>query len=234
MDMPGMDMSGMPGMDMAMAPVPRPWAGAELLFTFSMWAIMMTGMMLPAAAPMLLLYARMGRQAAAHEPFAATGWFASGYLLAWTGFSLLAALAQSGLSSLALLDPMLASASLWLGGAFLIAAGAYQWTGFKNACLAQCRSPLVFIQQHGGFKRDAMGSLRLGVRHGLYCVGCCWALMLLLFVGGVMNLFWVAALAILVLLEKAWRRGLLLSRLAGLVMAAAGLMLLLRGLAATA
>src|SRR6478609_7432901 len=171
-----------PGMSMgAMAPRVRLWTGPDLLFGFGMWAVMMAGMMLPSAAPMILLYARVGRQAEAQKkPFAATGWFAGGYLLAWMAFSLLATELQDGLGRAALLTPMLATANDVLGGSILISAGLYQWSSLKFRCLTSCRTPLQFIQQHGGFQRHALPSLGLGFRHGIYCIGCCWALMLLL------------------------------------------------------
>jgi predicted metal-binding membrane protein len=118
---------------------------------------------------------------------------------------------------------MMVTTSEVFGGAVLIAAGIYQWTALKDACLTHCRSPLSFIQAHGGFKRDAPGSLRLGLHHGLYCVGCCWALMALLFVVGVMNFFWIAALAVFVLLEKIAPAGRWLPRTAGVLLIAAGI-----------
>jgi predicted metal-binding membrane protein len=195
-----------------------------------MWAIMMVGMMTPSVAPVILLYARVGRQAASSgKPFAAAGWFAAGYFLAWTVFSILAATAQIALRSATLLTPMLEPASPLLGGAILMVAGVYQWSGLKNACLVQCREPLGFIQRLGGFKREATASLALGFRHGLYCIGCCWAFMFLLFVGGVMNLLWVAGLAVLVLLEKFPAQGRFLSRATGGVLIAGGLLLIYRG-----
>jgi predicted metal-binding membrane protein len=183
---------------------------------FAMWAAMMVGMMIPSATPMILIYARLGRQAAARgKPFAATGWFAAAYLLTWAGFALMATAAQWGLQRAALLDPMMASPSQVFGGIVLVAAGVYQWTPLKDKCLAQCQSPLMFIQRQGGFHRDRWRSLALGARHGAYCVGCCWALMTLLFVGGVMNLLWIAAIAIFVLAEKIIPAGRLISRIAG-------------------
>src|SRR5262249_22818957 len=162
-------------------------------------------MMAPSAAPMILMYARVGRQAAAEgTPFAATGWFAGGYFLAWIGFSLVATVAQWTLERSALLDVAIGSARNArgrstpnaVGGAILIAAGVYQWTPLKDVCLTQCQSPLLFLMRHGGFRRDAFGCLLLGLRHGAYCVGCCWMLMALLFVGGVMNVLWIALLAL--------------------------------------
>jgi predicted metal-binding membrane protein len=221
-EMPGMDMAGM-----AMAPEIRPWTVTEFLFSFLMWAVMMAGMMLPSAAPTILLYARVGRQAALQQkPFAPTGWFAGGYLLAWAVFSLLAAGLQGALGQAALLTPMQASANGLIGGGILIAAGVYQWSSLKFRCLTNCRTPLQFIQQHGGFKRRALPSLGLGFRHGTYCIGCCWALMLLLFVGGVMNIVWIAGLSILVLLEKAMSDGRNVSRVVGLALIIGGISLI--------
>jgi len=221
--------ASMQGMDMrAMAPAIRPWTPTDLLFGVLMWTVMMAGMMLPSVVPVILLYVLVGRQAEAlHKPLAATGWFIGGYLLAWVGFSLLAALLQAGLLQATLLTPQLASANDMLGGAILIAAGLYQWSPLKYKCLAKCRAPLFFIQRHGGFQREALPSLRLGLQHGLYCIGCCWALMLLLFVGGVMNLVWIAGLAAVVLLEKVLSDGRNVSRLVGAGLVIGGLVLAL-------
>jgi len=225
-------MPSMPGMDMgtmSMAATLRPWTPADMAFTFAMWAVMMVGMMTPSAAPMILIYARVARQARGEgKIFAASGWFAGGYLLAWMGFAVLATLAQAALVQAALLTPMLAAANNIFAGLVLIAAGLYQWTPFKDSCLSQCQAPLAFLQRHGGFKRNAKGSLLLGLRHGAYCVGCCWALMTLLFAGGVMNIVWIAALSILVLLEKIVPAGRLLPRAVGLVLLAAGSIFLYR------
>ncbi len=170
---------------------------------FLMWAVMMVGMMAPSAAPMILMYASVGRQGKAQgKPFAATGWFAAGYLLAWSGFSLVATFLQWVIERAAMLDSRMAIDSNLLGAIVLIAAGVYQWTPLKDVCLAQCQSPFQFLMRHGGFRDDPRGCLLLGLRHGGYCVGCCWVLMALLFVGGVMNVLWIALLALLVLLEK--------------------------------
>lgn len=220
-------MPDMPGM--VMAPEIKLWTASDFALTFVMWAVMMIGMMTPSAAPMILLYAHVGRQASAQgKPFASTFWFASGYLLAWGAFSLAATAAQFVLSQTALITPMLAATNTVFGGLVLIMAGIYQWTPLKYACLSQCQSPLVFIQRHGGFQRGALASLRLGGSHGLYCIGCCWALMALLFVGGVMNILWIAALGILVLLEKILPRAWSMPRAMGLVFVAAGLIFLYR------
>ncbi|MGH6807334.1 MAG: DUF2182 domain-containing protein [Ensifer adhaerens] len=219
----GMDMS--PGAMASMADVNlRPWNASTFAYAFVMWAVMMVGMMTPSATPMILLYARVGRQAALDDkPFAATGFFAGGYLSAWILFALAATLGQWLLEAALLLTPMLASASRVLSGVILISVGLFQWTPLKDACLRQCQAPLLFIQNHGGFRREAGGAYRLGLLHGLYCVGCCWALMALLFIGGVMNVLWIAAIAIFVLGEKVVPGGRMLSRIAGALIVMAGL-----------
>jgi predicted metal-binding membrane protein len=235
MDMGSADGMGASGMDTAaMAetarPVFRDWSTGDAAFMFLMWAIMMVGMMLPSAAPMILIYARVGRQANARgQSFAATGWFAGGYVLAWTAFAFLATTAQWALERALLLTPHMASASNVFGGLVLIGAGVYQWTPLKESCLSQCQTPLTFIQRNGGFRREPGASLRLGARHGLYCIGCCWALMGLLFVGGVMNLLWIAGLAALVLTEKVVPAGRWLSRGLGAVLVGAGALLIISG-----
>lgn len=216
------DMDQMSGIDLA------PWHTADFIFMFLMWLIMMVGMMIPSAAPMILIHAGVARQATRQgRIFAPTAWFAAGYLFAWAGFAVLATLMQWALEQTALLSPMAASVSPVLGGALLIAVGVYQWTPLKNACLSQCQFPLLFIQRHGGFRRDRAGALSLGLLHGAYCIGCCWGLMALLFVGGVMNLLWIAAIAIFVLAEKIIPTGILISRLGGLVFIAAGMAVML-------
>ncbi|MER8981224.1 DUF2182 domain-containing protein [Mesorhizobium sp. M0870] len=222
-DMAGMDMGGM-DMGAAMAPGFRPWALGDFAFTFTMWAVMMVGMMTPSVAPMLLLYAGVGRKARADgRPIASTGWFFAGYLAVWVAFSLLATGAQWLLARLALLDPSMATVSAILGGLVLIAAGLYQWTPMKGVCLRQCQAPIAFLASHGGFRSAPLGALRLGMDHGAYCLGCCWALMALLFVGGVMNVLWIAGIAILVLLEKTVPTGQLIPRVSGALMAAIGI-----------
>ena len=230
MSMGGMDMTGFrmipSGMGLMM-PASAPWQPIEFMFMFLMWVVMMIGMMTPSAAPMVLLYARVGRQAVTQgKPFASCNWFFGGYLMAWVAVAVAATLVQWALQHASLLTPMMESANLIFGGVLLIAAGLYQWTPLKEACLRQCQAPLLFIQRHGGFRRDAIGSLGLGIRHGTYCVGCCWALMALLFVGGVMNLLWVAGLTIFVFFEKIIPAGRIIARVAGGVFVAGGAWLL--------
>jgi len=233
MAMGGMDMTGfrmIPAGRSLMMPASEPWQPIEFGYVFAMWVVMMIGMMTSSVAPMILIYARVGRQAATQDkPFAASGWFAAGYLLAWTSFSLVATSLQWALERAALLTPMMESASNILGAIVLILAGLYQWTPLKEACLAYCQSPLLFIQQQGGFRGDPGGALALGFRHGIYCIGCCWALTALLFVGGVMNLLWIAVLAILILLEKLTPFGCVVARIAGVGFIASGVWMLARG-----
>ena len=158
MSMGGMDMTGfrmIPAGQGLMMPASEPWKPIEFGYVFVMWTVMMIGMMTPSVAPMILIYARVGRQAVSEgKPFAATAWFAGGYLLAWTGFSLAATSAQWALERAALLTPMMVSVSNILGGCALIVAGLYQWTPLKEACLSYCQAPLTFIFRHGGFRGD--------------------------------------------------------------------------------
>ena len=231
--MAGMHMPGgsgtMAGMDMgaAVEPAFRTWSVADFAFMFTMWAVMMVGMMTPSVAPMVLLYGAVGRNVGASgRPLAATGWFVAGYLSAWIAFSLAATGAQWTLTRLALLTPMMESASGIFGGIVLIAAGLYQWSPLKDTCLRQCQTPLGFLMSRGGFRSDPFAALRLGAEHGAYCVGCCWVLMTLLFVGGIMNVLWIAGLTILILLEKVVPMGHLIPRVAGAVIATGGVFLL--------
>ena len=189
------------------------WGIRQAFALFIMWAVMMTGMMLPSAAPMILLvlgvYRRRGDRRARLSAVA----FVAGYLLAWTVFSAAAAALQTMLHRAALLTPNMASGSAVFGAALLLVAGVYQWLPLKNSCLTHCRSPLDFLTRH--WREGSIGALSMGLRHGLFCVGCCWALMALLFLAGVMNLLWVAAIAVFVLAEKLAPQSLRLSRIAG-------------------
>jgi predicted metal-binding membrane protein len=198
------------------------WDFVHLALLFAMWVVMMAGMMLPSAAPTLLLYAGVIRKSPEGARVRAHVYaFMTGYLLVWTAFSLLATALQRMFAQSLLLSPMMEAQERGFGGILLMVAGLYQFTPFKRACLKSCRSPAAFIVQH--WKRGVAGGFRLGTAHGLYCLGCCWALMLLLFVGGVMNLWWIGALAIFVLLEKLAPLGAQAGRLSGLLLVAAGL-----------
>ena len=177
-----------------------PWTTTDVLLAFAMWAVMMVGMMTPSAAPVVLLFAAMRRGLGAPRMPGLVVAFVAGYLLVWALFSAVAATAQWALHQASLLSPMMTTSSAWLGAAILIAAGVYQLTPIKGACLTHCRSPLGFLMSH--WREGTAGALRMGIVHGAYCLGCCWALMCVLFVVGVMNLMWVAAIAIFVLVEK--------------------------------
>jgi predicted metal-binding membrane protein len=216
----------MPYREVAMAmPHMQAWGAPEVLLTWVMWAVMMVAMMTPSAAPMILIFATTNRRRRAQQgPFVPTTVFLVGYLLVWSGFSALATLAQWGLHTAALLSPRLVNTSPMVGGLLLLAAGIFQWTPLKSTCLTQCRSPLVFLTRE--WREGAWGAFLMGLRHGTYCVGCCWVLMALLFVAGVMNLLWVAAIAAFVLTEKVLPRGELVGRVAGGVLTLAGLVLL--------
>jgi len=211
-------------MDMAM-PHMQAWGVLDLLLVGIMWAVMMVAMMVPGAVPMLLMYTTINRRRRAQQqPYVPTVVFLGGYLLVWTGFSVLAMLVQWGLHSAALLSTMMVSTSPILGGLVLLAAGTWQWTPLKYICLTRCRSPLGFLMTD--WREGQRGALIMGLRHGTYCVGCCWFLMALLFVAGVMNLLWVALIAAFVLVEKVVPRGDLVGRLAGAGLVVAGLVML--------
>jgi predicted metal-binding membrane protein len=199
----------------------RPWTATEFGLRLAMWAVMMVAMMVPTAAPMTLMYAAVARKAAAqHNPLAPTFVLVAGYITMWTVFGLVATIAQHALDQAALLSPMMVSRSPMFGAALLIAAGIYQLTPFKNACLRSCREPARFVSRY--WRTGNLGAFRMGLRLGAYCVGCCWILMGLLFVGGVMNLLWIAAIAIFVLLEKTMPFGVVGGRLAGAAMILVG------------
>jgi predicted metal-binding membrane protein len=204
-------------MDMAM-PEMEPWSLVEFGAILAMWLVMMVAMMLPSAAPMLLLFAATQRERAARGEPAAVLAFAGGYLLVWGGFSVAAAALQAFLQQRMLLSSELAMTVRWLPAAALALAGLYQLTPLKHACLVRCRSPLGFLLSRW---RDGVGgALTMGLRHGAFCLGCCWALMTLLFVGGVMNLTWIAVLALFVLAEKVLPHGAWLSRVSGVALIA--------------
>lgn len=190
---------GDPSAGMMMALRPRDTTGLALLFL--MWTVMMVAMMLPSAMPMILLHAAMTRKVGTRRSFAASiSAFIGGYIVTWTLFSVVATLAQAYLEHLALLSPMMVSKSPQLGGLLLVAAGVYQVTPVKDACLTHCRTSFAFVVAH--WRPGVGGAFRMGLHHGFFCVGCCWVLMLLLFVGGIMNLLWIATIAGFVLLEK--------------------------------
>lgn len=198
------------------------WTPGYALLMFAMWWIMMVAMMAPSAAPMVLIYSAIVRKSGnAGSTIPLTGLSLAGYLLAWAGFSVAATLAQWGLERSGLMSPMGMATETVLGGGLLIAAGLYQLSPLKQACLGKCRNPILFLTQR--WRPGAMGALRLGAEHGAWCLGCCWFLMALLFVGGVMNVIWIAGLAVYVLIEKVTPQGHWLSYATGIALVAAGL-----------
>jgi predicted metal-binding membrane protein len=201
---------------------PAAWSPHYFAMILVMWVVMMAAMMLPSAAPMVLLHATLaGRQSERRAAAIATNaLFVLGYLAVWSAFAAGATLLQWLLADAALLSPMMHTTSKGLAGSLLIAAGVYQLTPLKQSCLRRCRSPLEFVMLH--WRSGAAGGFAMGVRHGAYCLGCCWMLMLLLFVGGVMSLAWVAGLAAFVLVEKGAPYGHWTARLAGVGLIAWG------------
>ena len=200
------------------------WSIVEGLLMWAMWAVMMLAMMVPSAAPMILIFARVDRSKGGDRPYAATTLFALGYVLVWAVFSVAATVMQWGLQNAALLSPMMVATSTLLGGILFVAAGVYQWTPLKYACLRHCRSPMAFIMGH--WRPGRGGAFRMGVGHGAFCLGCCGFVMGLLFVGGVMNLAWVAAITVFVVAEKLMPRGEWVARAGGVAMIAAGVYVL--------
>ena len=208
--------------DMPMMAAPAHWTGGHFLALFIMWAVMMVAMMVPSALPMILLYSGSVKKAQAEGgSLAPVAVFLGGYLVVWTLFSFFAAALQWGLHQAALLSPMMVSASAWLTSGLLVMAGLYQMSPQKEVCLRFCQHPVLFITKH--WRTGHLGALRMGFLHGGFCVGCCWALMALLFAGGVMNLLWVALIAIYVLVEKILPLPLRWGQISGAVLIAGGL-----------
>ena len=212
-----MDMGG--GQMMAMAPE---WTLVYGLVVFAMWAVMMVAMMLPSAAPVTLLIASIARKRreAGAATRISTAPFVLGYLAVWLAFAAAATLLQWQLDAAELLSETMALASTLVAGGVLILAGIYQWTPLKQACLRHCRSPLDFLLHH--WRDGALGAFVSGARHGTFCLGCCWMLMVLLFVGGIMNLAWIAGIALIVLIEKTLPGGGRMGRAMGVVLIAWG------------
>ncbi len=208
-EMPMPEMGGM-----AMPMVAPDWTAAYLGLTLAMWMAMMTAMMLPSAIPMLLFYDSIAQKRGARPTaIGPTSLFALGYLVVWLGFCVGAVMLQYAFDRASLLSPMMEMTSIALAGVILVAAGLYQWTPLKQACLRQCRSPLDFVVTH--WRGGKGGAFVMGLRHGMFCLGCCWVLMLLLFVGGVMSFFWIAGIALFVLVEKLARAGHWIGKAAG-------------------
>jgi predicted metal-binding membrane protein len=216
-----MDMGG--GQIMLMAP---PWTVQYAAMIFLMWIIMMAAMMLPSAAPAILLVIALTKQRGGPHAKRASGEFAFAYVAVWGAFSLIATGLQWALDRAGLLSETMASGSVVLAALLLFAAGVYQLTPWKQACLRHCRSPLEFLTRY--WRQDPLGPMRAGAWHGAFCLGCCWMLMGLLFVGGLMNLLWIAGLALLVLIEKLFPLGPRVSQLTGVGLIGWGLFVLVR------
>jgi predicted metal-binding membrane protein len=233
---PGMDTAvGETGMSMDTAvaalgqvmaqPALSPWGVSDFVLVFVMWTVMQIAMMTPSAAPMVLTYTKISRQGRnVDAPVRGTAVFYLGYILVWVAFSVAAALAQGGLHAATLLSPMMETTSPLLGGLILIAAGVFQFTPLKQSCLSHCRSPLGYFMTE--WRDGDRGALIMGIRHGAFCVGCCWMLMALLFVAGVMNMLWIAIIAAYVLAEKVLPGGQTMSRAIGVLMAGWGIWLI--------
>jgi predicted metal-binding membrane protein len=207
MGMSGLEMTRMSQLELAggmshmTMMTPAVWTPGYAVLMFLMWWIMMVAMMLPSAAPMILVFAMVNRkQREMGHAQVATSIFALGYLAAWAGFSVVAVVLQWAFERTGILSPMLVASNAIFGGVLLLAAGIYQLTPIKQACLRHCRSPQAFISSQ--WQQGAGGALRMGLLHGAFCVACCWFLMGLMFIGGLMNLYWVAGLALFVLFEK--------------------------------
>ena len=203
--------------------VNQPWGASDLLLTFVMWSVMMVGMMALSALPVLLLFSGMRAQPVDRGGLPAVPAFGLGYLVVWLAFSACATLAQWALHERALLSPTMATSSTLVAGLILITAGVYQLTPLKSRCLTRCQSPLGFLMSN--WRDGSGGAFRMGVRHGIFCLGCCWALMTLLFVVGVMNLAWVAVLTLFILAEKLGPTGAGVSRAGGVILIVLGAIL---------
>jgi predicted metal-binding membrane protein len=215
-------MDDMPMVDPSLAAGLHRWTAQYFLLMFAMWAVMMVGMMVPTAMRAVMIYAGIANRASSQgKVVAPTYWFVCGYVIVWTAFGLFATLVQAGLDWLGLLSPMMVSISAGLGAGLLIAGGLYQLTPWKDTCLKHCQSPAMYIARH--FGPGPAAALGLGMRHGAYCLGCCWVLMGLLFLGGVMNLVWIGALTCFVLLEKLLPPALRVARVGGALMIAGGI-----------
>lgn len=218
-----------PGRAPAAMTGPPAWDPGLLALSVPMWGTMMVAMMLPSATPVVLSFTRVQHRRGSHRQAVRRTWlFVTGYLIAWTLFDLAAAGIQWVLHSLGLMSSAMGRAGPFLAGGFLITTGLFQWSRLKDACLTGCRSPLNFLLNH--WRKGGAGALTMGLHHGVYCIGCCWLLMLLMFVGGVMNLLWMAGITLYVLAEKMLPGMQALGRLTGALLIGAGVWLLLTAL----
>lgn len=219
-------MDAMEGMaDIALPSAPTPWTVSDFVLNIAIWWAMMPGMMLPSAVPMILTFATINRNRRHRgQPFVPTTLFTSGYLVAWGLFGVFATLADWGFEQAALISPGTGRLTPVLSGIVVVVAGIYQLTPLKSVCLTHCRSPFDFILNH--WREGGSGALRMGLEHGLYCLGCCWFLMALLFAAGIMSLLWMAAITAFVFVEKLFPAGQRIARAAGVAMLGFGVYLM--------
>lgn len=208
-------------------PMTPEWTYIDFSLLFLMWLVMMIAMMTPSVSPLILIFAKINRQRKQQErPFVNAAYLIAGYFLVWAAFSLVATALQWLLQQMSLLNPDMKTTNKILGSIILIATGIFQFTPLKQSCLAHCRSPLNFVLQH--WKEGKQGALKMGIENGFYCLGCCWMLMLLLFVTGIMNLLWVSIIAIFVLMEKILPRTKWVPYIAGTGLILYGILLFIR------
>ncbi len=220
-----MEVMNMRALFFAMPMTPK-WNSTDFILMFLMWLVMMIAMMTPSVAPLILLFTKVNRQRKNQQsPFVNTSYLFTGYFMVWAGFSLLATLLQWILQQVSWLNPDMIITNKILGSIILIAAGVFQFTPLKQTCLDFCKSPLEFIYKH--WKEGKKGAVKMGIQNGIYCVGCCWVLMVLLFVSGVMNILWVALIALFVLIEKVFARSKWISFSAGTLLITYGVLAIL-------
>jgi predicted metal-binding membrane protein len=208
-------------------PMTPAWTMIDFILVFLMWFVMMIAMMTPSVAPLILIFVTVNRKRKQQQsPFVSASYLLCGYFLIWAVFSLLATLLQFFLQRISLLNPEMATTDKILGGVILITAGIFQFTSLKNKCLHYCRTPIDFI--HRNWKEGRAGALKMGILNGFYCVGCCWMLMVLLFVAGIMNLLWITLIGLFVLVEKIVPQKKWISYVAGFVLILYGVFLLIR------
>ena len=208
-------------------PMTPEWTATDFVLLFLMWLVMMIAMMMPSVAPLILIFAMVNRQRRQQDrPFVNTAYLSAGYFLVWAAFSLAATALQWMLQQIALLNPEMKITSKILGSVILIVTGIFQFTPLKQTCLKYCRTPLSFVLQH--WKEGKQGALRMGIENGFYCLGCCWLLMVLLFVAGIMNLLWIALIALFVLVEKISPQMKWIPYVAGVALIVYGILFLIR------
>ena len=208
-------------------PMTPQWSWTDFVFLFLMWFVMMIAMMTPSVTPLVIIFTLINRKRRQQQnPYVPSGYLLSGYFLVWAAFSVFATLLQWLLQQVALLNPEMVTTSKVLGGILLITAGMFQFTSLKRTCLRNCRSPMGFIHQH--WKNGKGGALRMGIQNGIYCMGCCWILMILLFVSGIMNILWIAVISLFVLIEKVLLSVTVISFIAGITLIAYGIIVLLQ------